>query len=234
MRREIQAPFTSHYFETTDAERAGKGSVRLERGSGSFALSIADQDGTATEWRVRVQVKMADAGAGLVDLGAVRTVPPSKGSPPSRLVCFLSVPGAVGFMCDFTAAAATPLPAATVGFGECPYIGEMGLVASQFADRETDRYQATGGVLAAGVATVTLNPAAGLVRRVWAIGVFQVGTGGLVSAPYPMGGTPPGTIIPISPNGSLNLHPGGALVLPVSFDVNMPAGGGGWFAEWGE
>lgn len=239
MRREIVGPFCSEYFEAVEAERVGKGDVRLERGSGSFALSLTDLGPMppaapvlVNEWRIRVQVRLPDQGAGLTDLGWIRTVPPSKGAPPSRIVAFISVPGAVGFNCDFFCS--TPNAVGTVGFGECPFIGELGLVPSQFADRETDRYTATGGVLAAGVASVSLATIGGGLGRAWSICVYQVGVGGLVSAPYPYGGTSLGTVIPIAPDGALNLHPGGGLVLPITFDVNMPAGGGGWFAEWGE
>jgi hypothetical protein len=234
MRRTIAAPFTSILFETTEAEHAGRGSLRLERGSGSFALSIQDRSAVAVEWVVRVQVKMADAGAGLVDLGTIHTVPPSKGSPPNRIVAFLSVPGAVAFMCDFQTA--TMGAQGTVGFGECPFIGEPGLVATQWALLGGDRFETTGGALAATFnGLVTVAPAAGLCRRVWSLSVWQAGSGCNIS-PVQAAGLPPiAPTIPIPPAGSLNLNLAGGRVLPVQFSVGvMGAQAGGWIIEWGE
>lgn len=200
-------------------------------GASSVAFMLSeDTSQPGQSWRVAILVRGRDGG--LTEVGAVWTVPQAQGAPASRVIAYVSIAGATAY--GFEAFSTTPGAEADISVCQCPYIGEAGLVASPWADREGDRYNATGGDLAAGVATVTIPSAGRALRRLWAIGVFQVGAGGHVSAPYPVGGTPPGTIIPIAPNGSINLHQGGGLVLPVSFNVNMPAGGGGWFAEWGE
>lgn len=176
-------------------------------------------------------------------IGQVVTYPPSSGVERSRCILQASCPGAKRWTVGIVRADQPDLALPTVDadreavltVAACPDLLVPGIAVMPMSGVIVgERVGFWQGALAAGAQIVTLNPPLTTVsRRLVKLSIFQDGTGGTVDfhSVWLPGGLAPA--VPLPPNGSAMWDFGAGIWMPFRFDTAaMPAGGGGYIAEY--
>jgi hypothetical protein len=216
---------------------AAQGPVRLslrsiEQGRteiASLTVGVSQPAGATSVWQLRIESRF-DAQGVVRELGRLDTSPPSWGQPPTKIVAIATVPGTVDWFVQVERSyvdrvGGTILPeddVIDIDLSANQDCGEPGLFVPQAAAQAIGaRYRYQAGAIPAGASQVLV--AAG--TSVQTVQAYQIGTGGRVRLGL-------GALLPLPPNGSVQLGPQGTLLGPlvVSFSA-FPVGGGGYLIE---
>jgi hypothetical protein len=216
---------------------AAQGPVRLslrsvEQGRteiASLTVAVSQPASAASVWQLRIEARFDVQGV-VRELGRLDTSPPIWGVAPTKIVAIATVPGAVDWFVQVERSyvdrsGGTILPEddlLDVELSANQDCGEPGLFVPQGSAQAVGaRYRYQGGTLPAGASQVLIDAGS----SVQTVQCYQVGTGGRVRIGL-------GAIVPLPPDGAVQLGPQGTLLGPavVSFS-NIPVGGGGYLIE---